>query len=70
MSVFNRRNAALGWVALLFGKRFLKRKAKAAARAVDAEARHPRPKALAFLVAAGVGAAAFFRRRPGDDTGA
>jgi hypothetical protein len=67
MSVFNRRNAAIGWVAMLFGKRVLKRKAKAAARAVDSGAGSPRGKAFAVLVAAAVGAAAFFRRQSGDD---
>jgi hypothetical protein len=39
MPVFNRRNATLGWIALFFGKRILKRKAKAAARTT---ARSPR----------------------------
>ena len=69
MPVFNRRNAALGWVALLFGKRILKRKAKAAAQAVDSGARDPKNKAFAVLVAAAVGTAAFLRRRTGrDDT--
>jgi hypothetical protein len=67
MPVFNRRNAALGWVALLIGKRVLKRKAKAAARAVDSKARRPRRKAYAVLAAAAVGAGAFFRRQSGDD---
>ena len=70
MSVFNRRNATVGWLALLVGKRVLKRKAKAAARAVDAEARRPRHKVAALLLTAGVGAAAFLRRRPDDDSGA
>ena len=67
MPVFNRRNAALGWVAWLLGKRVLKRKAKAAARVVDSEVRRPRRKAFAVLAAAAVGAAAFFRRQSGDD---
>jgi hypothetical protein len=67
MPILNRRNAAIGWLALLFGKRILKRKARAAAQAIDSEARRPRQKALAALVAAAVGGAAFFRRRGGDD---
>ena len=68
MSVFNRRNAAIGWVAMLFGKRVLKRKAKAAARAVDSGVASPQGKAFALLVAAAVGAAALFRRQArGDD---
>lgn len=28
MAVFNKRNAVVGWLALFFGKRVLKRKAK------------------------------------------
>jgi hypothetical protein len=35
VSVFNRRNAALGWVAWAVGKRALKRKAKDAVPAID-----------------------------------
>jgi hypothetical protein len=66
MPVFNRRNAAIGWLALLFGKRLLKRKARAAAQAVDSEVRRPRHKALAALVATAVGAAALVRRRTGS----
>ena len=30
MSIFNRRNAMLGWAAWVFGKRMLKHRAKAA----------------------------------------
>jgi hypothetical protein len=68
MSIFNRRNAALGWLALVFGKRVVKRKAKAAARVVDSEARRPKNKAFALVVAAAVGGAAFFRRRTDKNT--
>jgi hypothetical protein len=66
MPVFNRRNAAIGWLALLFGKRVLKRKARAAAQAVDSEVRRPGHKAFAALVATAVGAAALLRRRTGS----
>ena len=37
MAVFNRRNAAVGWLALVVGKRVLKRKAKQAVPAIDTE---------------------------------
>jgi hypothetical protein len=64
MPVFNRRNATLGWIALFFGKRILKRKAKAVVRTT---ARSPRHSAAALLIAVAVGAAAFVRRRAGDE---
>jgi hypothetical protein len=67
MAVFTRRNAALGWVALLVGKRVLRRKAKAVAAAVGSEGKRPTRKALALLAAAGVGAAAFLRRQAGGE---
>ena len=35
MTVFNRRNAAVGWVAVVVGKRVLKKKAKHAVPAID-----------------------------------
>ena len=68
MSMFNRRNAALGWLALLLGKRMLKRRAKAAPEAVEPKARRSHRKLFALVVAGAVGAAAFFRRRGGGDS--
>ena len=63
MSIFNRRNAALGWLTWLVGKRVVKRKAKATAQAIDLGAKHPRSKAFAVLAASAAGAVAFVRRR-------
>ena len=37
MTVFNRRNAAIGWVTWLVGKRVVKKKAKGAVPALDPE---------------------------------
>ncbi|HEY0415144.1 MAG TPA: hypothetical protein VGC78_02055 [Gaiellaceae bacterium] len=68
MSVFNRRNAALGWVAWGVGKRVLKRKARDAVPAIDAESKRPNKSAIALLIAGAVGVATFVRRRAADDT--
>jgi len=67
MAVFNRRNAAVGWLALFVGKRVLKRKAKQALPGIDAEAKRPNKSAIALLVAGLVGALTFWRRRSGDE---
>jgi hypothetical protein len=67
MSVFTRRNAAVGWLALLVGKRVLKRKAKEAVPALDPESKRPNKSALALLLAAAAGVFTFWRRRSGDE---
>lgn len=69
MGIFNRRNAAVGWLALLVGKRVLKKKAKGVVPAVDPASKKPNKSALALLVAGAVGAATFWRKRSGDDDG-
>jgi hypothetical protein len=63
MSVFNRRNAAVGWLTLAVGKRVLKRKAKDAVPSIDPESRKPNKSAVALLVASAAGVATFWRRR-------
>jgi hypothetical protein len=68
VTVFNRRNAAVGWVAWAVGKRVLKRKAKEAVPAIDPESKRPNKSAVALLIAGAVGLATFWRRRSGDDT--
>ena len=65
MSIFNRRNAVLGWAGWLLGKRVLKRKARAVVPALDPETKRPNRSALALLFAAAVGVATFWRRQPG-----
>ena len=68
MSVFNRRNAAVGWLAWAVGKRVLKRKAKDAVPSIDPESKRPNKSAIALLIAGAVGLATFWRKRSGDDT--
>jgi len=65
--IFNRRNAALGWVTWIVGKRLLRKKAKDAVPNVDPETKRPNKSAIALLVAGVVGALTFSRRRSGDD---
>jgi hypothetical protein len=67
VSVFNRRNAAMGWVAWAVGKRVLKRKAKDAVPAIDPESKKPNKSAIALLVASVVGLATFWRKKSGGD---
>jgi hypothetical protein len=67
MAVFNRRNAAVGWLALLVGKRMVKRKAKQAVPALDPESKRPNRSAIALVLASAVGVVTFWRRRSGDE---
>ncbi len=67
MSVFNRRNAAMGWVVWAVGKRVVKRKARTAVPAIDPESKKPNKSAIALLIAGTVGLATFWRRRSGND---
>jgi hypothetical protein len=67
VSVFNRRNAAVGWLAWAVGKRVLKRKAKDAVPAIDPESKKPNKSAVALLIAGAVGVATFWRKRSGDE---
>lgn len=70
MSILNRRNAVLGWVAVAVGKRVIKKKAKAVVPAVDAETRKPNKSAVALLIASAVGVTTFLRSRSGGDDAA
>ena len=65
MSVFNRRNAAVGWLALVVGKRVLKKKAKDAVPSIDAESKKPNKSAIALVVAGALGALTFWKKRSG-----
>ena len=65
MSVFNRRNAAVGWLALAVGKRVLKKKAKDAVPSIDTETRKPNKSAIALLAAGTLGALTFWKKRSG-----
>jgi hypothetical protein len=68
VGVFNRRNAAMGWLTLVVGKRVLKKKAKGAVPSIDPASKKPNKSAIALLVAGTVGALTFWRKRSGDDT--
>jgi hypothetical protein len=66
VGIVNRRNAVLGWAAWQVGKRFARRKAKAAVPAIDSESKRPnKPAVLSALVAAG--AVLWFWRRHRSD---
>jgi hypothetical protein len=67
VGVFNRRNAAVGWLALLVGKRVIKKKAKDAVPSIDPESKKPNKSAIALLLAGGVGALTFWKKRSGGD---
>lgn len=67
MSVFNRRNAAVGWVTWAVGKRVLKRKAKDAVPAIDLESGKPNKSAIALAIASVAGVFTFIRKRKDDD---
>ena len=67
MGVFNRRNAAVGWVTWMVGKRVLKKKAKDAVPSLDPDSKKPNKSAIALLIAGAVGALTFWRKRSGDD---
>jgi hypothetical protein len=68
VGVFNRRNAAVGWVTWLVGKRVLKKKAKGAVPSIDSGTKKPNKSAIALLIAGTAGALTFWRKRSGDDT--
>ncbi len=67
MGIFNRRNAAVGWVTWMVGKRVLKRKAKDVVPSVDPETKRPNRSAIALFVAGTIGALTFWRSRSGGD---
>ena len=75
MSVINRRNAVIGWIAWSAGKRAAKYAAKDAAKgaakgakpSVDPKTKKPNKSAIALGVATAVGVLAFWKSRSGDD---
>ena len=67
MTVFNRRNAAVGWLAWAFRKRLLKHVARDAMPALDAKSKRPNKSALALAIAGIVGVATFWRKRSSDE---
>jgi hypothetical protein len=67
VSIINRRNAVIGWLAWQVGKRVAKRKAKDAVPSIDTESRRPNRSAILWAVAALGGVLWFWRKRKGDD---
>jgi hypothetical protein len=68
VGIFNRRNAAVGWLTWMVGKRVLKKKAKDAVPSIDPESKKPNKSAIALVVAGLVGVLTFWRKRSGDDS--
>ena len=67
MGVFNRRNAAVGWVTWMVGKRVLKKKAKDAVPGIDPASKKPNKSAIALMVASAVGVLTLWKKRSGDE---
>ena len=66
MSIVNRRNAVIGWLAWTAGKRIARKKAREAVPAIDTETKRPNKSAIASAIAL-VGGALWFWRRHGSD---
>ncbi len=67
MSIFNRRNAVMGWLTWLTAKRLLKRKARNAVPGTVEGSRRPNKGAIATGLAALGGALWFWRRKGSSD---
>jgi hypothetical protein len=67
MSIFNRRNAVMGWASWLVAKRVLKKKAKDAVPGTVEGSRRPNKGAIATALAAVGGALWFWRKKSSDD---
>jgi len=67
MSIFNRRNAAVGWLSWIVAKRVLKKKAKDVVPGTVEGSRRPNKGAIATLLAAVGGALWFWRKKSSDD---
>jgi hypothetical protein len=69
VGVFNRRNAVIGWLTWTAGKHAVKYAAKdatkGAAPSVDPKTKRPNKSAIALLVAGGLGALTFWKKRSG-----
>ena len=67
MSIFNRRNAAVGWLSWIVTKRVLKKKARDAVPGTVEGSKRPNKGAIATLLAAVGGALWFWRKKSSDD---
>jgi hypothetical protein len=66
MSIFNRRNAAVGWLSWIVAKRVLKKKAKDVVPGTVEGTKRPNKSAIATALAA-VGGVLWFRRKKSSD---
>ena len=67
MGIFNKRNAAVGWLSWIVAKRVLKKKAKEALPGTVEGSKRPNKGAIATLLAAVGGALWFWRKQSSDD---
>ena len=67
MSIFNRRNALMGWLAWVGAKTVLKRKARQAVPGTVEGTKRPNKSAIAAGVAAVVGVLWFWHKQGSDD---
>ncbi len=67
MSIFNRRNAAMGWLSWIVAKRVLRKKAKDALPGTVEGSKRPNKGAILSLLAAVGGVLWFWRRKSDDD---
>lgn len=67
MSIYNRRNAVMGWVTWLAAKRILKKKAKDAVPGTVEGSKRPNKGAIVSFLAAVGGALWFWRKQSADD---
>lgn len=67
MSIFNRRNAVVGWLSWIVAKRVLKQKAKEAVPGTVEGSKRPNKSAIATGLAALGGALWFWRKKSSDD---
>ena len=67
MSIINRRNAVIGWLAWVGAKSVAKRKARSAVPGTVEGTRRPNKGAIAAALAAVGGALWFWRRKSSDD---
>jgi hypothetical protein len=68
MSVVNRRNAVVGYLVILVGKRYLRQTARDAVPAIDPETKRPNKSLVAVTLASAVGVMTLWRLRTnGDD---
>jgi hypothetical protein len=69
VGVFNRRNAVIGWLTWKAGKHAVKYAAKDATKdakpSLDPQTKKPNKSAIALLVAGGLGALTFWKKRSG-----